>query len=114
MGGAKLDWERLKVFQTVADSGSINAAAKALSRSYTKVSNDLDELELALGHQLFERSRRGLELTAVGEDILRSARNMADSVQSIIERANESAPDHLVICVKASQHTGWHAAYQSC
>ena len=83
MGGAKLDWDRLKVFQTVADTGSINAAAEALSRSYGKVSKDLEELERALGHQLFERSNRGLELTAVGEDILRSARNMANSVQQL-------------------------------
>lgn len=113
MGGSKLDWERLKVFQTVADTGSINAAAKALCRSYTKVTNDLDELELALGHQLFERSRRGLELTAVGEDILRSARNMADSVQSIIERANESAPDHLVICAREGIATYWLARRMS-
>ena len=78
MGGAKMDWDRLKVFQTVADTGSINAAAKTLCRSYGKVSKDLEELERALGHRLFERSNRGLELTAVGEDILRSARNMAE------------------------------------
>ncbi|HOY79930.1 MAG TPA: LysR family transcriptional regulator [Hyphomonadaceae bacterium] len=109
MGGAKLDWERLKVFQTVADTGSINAAAKALSRSYTKVSSDLDELERALGHQLFERSHRGLELTAVGEDILRSARSMADSVQAIVERASERNSDRLVICTREGIATYWLA-----
>ena len=109
MGGAKLDWERLKVFQTVADTGSINAAAKALSRSYTKVSSDLDELERALGHQLFERSHRGLELTAVGEDILRSARSMADSVQAIVERASEKISDRLVICTREGIATYWLA-----
>jgi molybdate transport repressor ModE-like protein len=113
VGGAKLDWERLKVFQAVADSGSINAAAKALSRSYTKVSNDLDDLERALGQQLFERSHRGLELTAVGEDILRSARSMADTVQSIIERANETAPDHLVICAREGIASYWLARRMS-
>lgn len=109
MGGSKLDWERLKVFQTVADTGSINAAAKVLSRSYTKVSGDLDELERALGHQLFERSHRGLELTAVGEDILRSARSMADSVQAIVERASEKTSDRLVICTREGIATYWLA-----
>lgn len=109
MGGSKLDWERLKVFQTVADTGSINAAAKALCRSYTKVSGDLDELERALGHQLFERSHRGLELTAVGEDILRSARSMADSVQAIVERASEKTSDRLVICTREGIATYWLA-----
>jgi molybdate transport repressor ModE-like protein len=109
VGGAKLDWDRLKVFQTVADSGSINAAAKVLGRSYGKVSKDLEELERALGHQLFERSNRGLELTTVGEDILRTARSMADSVQTIIDRANDSAPDQLVICAREGIATYWLA-----
>ncbi len=111
MGGANLDWDRLKVFQTVADTGSINAAAKTLSRSYGKVSKDLEELERALGHQLFERSNRGLGLTPVGEDILRTARNMSDSVQTIIDRANERNPDHLVICARDGIATYWLARH---
>ena len=76
-GRSKLDWDRLKVFQAVAETGSINAAAGPLAMSYNKVSKDLEALERTLGHQLFDRSNRGLELTAVGEDILRSARSMA-------------------------------------
>lgn len=111
MSGAKLDWDRLKVFQTVADTGSINAAAKALGISYGKVSKDLEELERALGHTLFERSNRGIELTVVGEDILRSARNMADSVQAIIDRARERSPDQLVICAREGIATYWLARH---
>lgn len=111
MGGARLDWDRLKVFQTVADAGSINAAAKALGRSYGKVSKDLEQLECALGHQLFERSNRGLELTLVGEDILRSARNMADSVQAIVDRASERTPDQLVICAREGIASYWLARH---
>ncbi len=109
MGGVRLDWDRLKVFQTIAGSGSINAAARVLGRSYGKVSKDLEELEHALGHQLFGRSSRGLQLTTVGEDILRSARNMADSVQTIIERASERSRDQLVICARDGIATYWLA-----
>lgn len=105
----KLDWDRLKVFQTVADAGSINAAAKMLSLSYGKVTKDLEELERALGHTLFERSNRGLDLTAVGEDILRSARSMADSVQAIVDRASERSPDQLVICAREGIASYWLA-----
>lgn len=111
MGGARLDWDRLKVFQTVADAGSIKAAAKTLCRSYGKVSSDLEELEHTLGHQLFERSNRGLELTPVGEDILRSARNMADTVESIIERASERSSDEIVICAREGMATYWLARH---
>jgi len=105
--GARMDWDRLKVFQTVADTGSINAAAKTLRRSYGKVSKDLEELERALGHRLFERSNRGLELTVVGEDILRTARSMADSVQAIVDRASERSPDQLVICAREGMASYW-------
>jgi len=93
----------------VADTGSINAASKTLCLSYGKVSKDLEELERMLGHQLFERSSRGLVLTSVGEDILRSERTMADSVQSVIERANERTPNHLVICARDGIATYWLA-----
>ncbi len=109
LGGVALDWDRLKVFQTVADSGSISAAAKQLSRSYGKISRDLEDLERALGHELFARSCRGLELTAVGGDILRSARNMADSVQTIIDHAAEPRPEQLVICAREGIATYWLA-----
>lgn len=113
LGETKLDWDRLKVFQIVADTGSISAASRMLNMSYGKVSRDLEELERLLGHALFDRSSRGLELTVVGEDILRSARTMADSVQSIIERSNERAPDHLVICARDGIATYWLARRMS-
>lgn len=111
MVGEKLDWDRLKVFQTVADAGSINAAAKTLCVSYGKVSRDLEDLERALGHQLFDRTNKGLGLTTVGEDILRTARTMSDSVQSIIDRANGRSPEHLVICARDGIATYWLARH---
>ena len=109
MLGAKLDWDRLKVFQTIAETGSINAAAKSLGRSYGKVSTDLEELERALGHRLFERSPRGLGLTLVGEEVLRTARTMADAVQAIADRASERNPDQLVICAREGIASYWLA-----
>jgi molybdate transport repressor ModE-like protein len=105
----QLDWDRLKVFQTVAELGSINAAVKKLGLSYGKVAKDIEELEYALGHQLFDRSNRGLVLTGVGGDILRSARTMADSVQTIIDRASEKTADNVVICARDGIATYWLA-----
>lgn len=107
----QLDWDRLKVFQAVADKGSFNAAAKTLGLSYNKVVKDVEELEHALGRQLFERSNRGLELTAVGEDILQSARTMADSVQTIIDRANDNTPGQVVICSRDGIASYWLARH---
>lgn len=109
MQRGQLDWDRLKVFQNVAERGSINAAAKALSLSYGKVTKDIEELEYALGHQLFDRSNRGLILTSVGEDILKSVRAMADSVRAIIDRASEKTSDQVVICARDGIATYWLA-----
>lgn len=105
----QLDWDRLKVFQNVAEKGSINAAAKVLRLSYGKVAGDIEALEYALGQRLFERSNRGLALTRVGEDILRSARVMADSVQAIIDRARERAVETVTICARDGIATYWLA-----
>ena len=105
----QLDWDRLKVFQAVAGKGSFNAAAKTLGLSYNKVSKDVEELEYALGHRLFERSHRGLVLSDVGEDILRSARAMADSVQAIINRANDNEAGQVVICTRDGMASYWLA-----
>lgn len=109
MKGGLLDWDRLKVFHHVADTGSMNAAARELSLSYGKVAKDIEELERSLGHQLFERSSRGLTLTDVGQDILTSARNMADSVQSIIDRASETSQEKVVICAREGIASYWLA-----
>ena len=111
MLSGNLDWDRLKVFQAVADKGSFNAAAKSLGVSYNKVTRDVEELERALGRQLFERSNRGLELTAVGEDILQSAHTMADSVQTIINRANDNTPGQVVICSRDGIASYWLARH---
>lgn len=105
----QLDWSGLRVFQAVADKGSYNAAAKELGVSYGKVTKDVEDLEHALGHQLFERTSRGLILTGVGKDILQSARSMADSVRSILDRANDNTPSPVVICARDGIGSYWLA-----
>lgn len=109
MVGGKFDWDTLKVFQAVAEEGSINAAVKSLGLSYGKVSKDLEELERALKRRLFDRSNRGLQLTPVGEEILRAARAMNDTVRSISDGADERDPDELVICAREGIATYWLA-----
>lgn len=109
MGVGMFDWNRLKVFQTIAEVGSINIAARELGQSYGKVSRDLEELERALRHRLFDRSPRGLELTFVGVEILRTAQTMADAVQAISDRAVDRHPDQLVVCAREGIASYWLA-----
>jgi DNA-binding transcriptional LysR family regulator len=109
--GVKLDWDRLKVFQAIADTGSITGAAQTLSRSYGKVSNDLDELERAIGRTLFDRTNRGLELKPFAQDLLTSVHAMTDTVTSIMARAGGRAPEKIVICAREGMASYWLARH---
>ena len=105
-----LDWDRLKIFQAVAEEGSISAAATLLSVSPAKVSRDMEELEGAVGQDLFIRSTRGMQLTPLGADVLRSVRNMADSARAIGARIQEVDQSRtVVIATHDAMATYWLA-----
>lgn len=68
----KLDWDKLRVFHSVADAGSFTHAGKTLNLSQSAISRQVNALEESLGVLLFHRHARGLILTEQGE-ILHSA-----------------------------------------
>ena len=68
-----------RIFLAVADSLSITRAAKSLNRSQTSVTKSLHDLEHQLGVELFDRSSKGVSLTAFGECLLPRAREAAEA-----------------------------------
>lgn len=60
----------LRAFKLVADTGSATRAASALFRAQSAVTRSVQELESALGEQLFERKPSGMLPTAVGRAVL--------------------------------------------
>jgi molybdate transport repressor ModE-like protein len=60
----------LHVFRLVARGGSVTRAAQELFISQPAVSAHLKALETALGEPLFERTPRGMQLTAAGTIVL--------------------------------------------
>lgn len=58
-----------KTFCAVARLGSISAAANELYVSQSAVSQSIKQLESALGGKLFNRSARGVTLTAEGKEV---------------------------------------------
>lgn len=58
--------ELYKVFYTVAKSGSLTKAAQELYISQPAVSQSVKQLETQLGVALFNRTHRGMELSATG------------------------------------------------
>lgn len=75
--GPPFTLRQLQIFVAVADAGSISGAASMLFVSQTAVSLAVGQLEKALGVSLLVRRRAlGVQVTATGESVLRSARTM--------------------------------------
>lgn len=62
-----LSFHKLKIFITVAESGSFNKAAQELMISQSGVSQHMRDLEASLGTDLFIRSPQGVSKTDAGE-----------------------------------------------
>lgn len=78
-----MDWNALKVFLTIAECGSLTAAARKLKISQPTLSRKLVNLEESLDSQLFQRLPRGLVLTKAGESIMLSVRQMGDQALDV-------------------------------
>ena len=62
-----MDWDKLRIFQAVADAGSFTHAGESLKLSQSAISRQIGALEEQLGVMLFHRHARGLILTEQGE-----------------------------------------------
>ncbi|HVY87589.1 MAG TPA: LysR family transcriptional regulator [Hyphomonadaceae bacterium] len=105
-----LDWDHLKIFRVVAEKGSISGAAQQLQVAQATVSRSLEDLERTLGHELFIRSTRGMELTQVGHQVLTSVQQMFLSTEAISSRISQIAADQtykVVIGTHDAMATYW-------
>ena len=75
-----LDWDDLKYFLAVARCGTLRGGAQALSVNHTTLSRHLAVLEDRVGSRLFDRSKAGLALTQLGEDLLPHAERIEEEM----------------------------------
>jgi DNA-binding transcriptional LysR family regulator len=73
-----LDIDILRTLATAYRLGSFNRAAEALGRSQSAISQQIHKLEDRVGHKLFRKRGRGLELTESGEVLLGYARRILE------------------------------------
>lgn len=71
-----LDWDKVRIFYTVAEAGSFTRAGEDLGLSQSAVSRQISALERELRAPLFHRHARGLILTEQGDLLFRAARDM--------------------------------------
>lgn len=71
-----MDWDKLRVFYSVAQAGSFTRAGSSLNLSQSAVSRQISGLEESLRISLFHRHARGLVLTEQGEILYRTAQDI--------------------------------------
>jgi DNA-binding transcriptional LysR family regulator len=87
--------ELYKVFYTVAKCGSLTRAAEELYISQPAVSQSIKQLETQLGVSLFNRTHRGMELSAQGGKVIfhkiEEALGLFSEAQEMLSQINSSA-----------------------
>lgn len=90
-----LDWNLLRVFLALAESGSVTAAGARLGLKQPSVSQALKRLEDRIGHRLIDRAPGHFALTPQGSALLAEARDVRAAIlraaQSVAASADEVA-----------------------
>ena len=81
------DWNLMRMFVTVAETGSLAAAAKSLHVSHATAARHVQQLEEAVGVRLFDRRARGLRLNTAGKSLADAARRMLDAANEFADRS---------------------------
>jgi molybdate transport repressor ModE-like protein len=80
----------LLYFHAVAKHGSITGASKELMISQSSLSIQMKQFEQAIGHQLLNRSKSGVELTESGEIMYQSAERISQEVDRLTDRLEQA------------------------
>ncbi|WP_439522636.1 LysR family transcriptional regulator [Marivita sp.] len=78
----KLNWDDLRFVLAVADTGSVNAAAKVLGVNHATVLRRIASFEEVCGGPVFERDRSGYRLRPDRAPVIEAARLAAQHVNS--------------------------------
>jgi DNA-binding transcriptional LysR family regulator len=82
-----VDWEDIRHFLAVAQSGTLSGAARDLKVDHATVSRRLAALEAALDVRLVDRLPRSCRLTAAGQQVLERAKDMEAGAHGIARLA---------------------------
>jgi DNA-binding transcriptional LysR family regulator len=117
-----VDWEDIRHFLALAQSGTLSAAARSLKVDHATVSRRLAALEASLDVRLVDRLPRSCRLTAIGRQVLERAMEMEAGAHGIarlakaahaplVGRVMLSAPPVLVAHLLAEQLARFRAEH---
>lgn len=105
-----MDWDKLRIFYSVAESGSFTRAAARLDITQSAISRQISGLESRMGVPLFHRHVRGLILTEQGELLLRTIREVFSDLamaEAKLTDKKEGAQGSLAISCTIGFGTTW-------
>ncbi|WGI22727.1 LysR family transcriptional regulator [Amylibacter sp. IMCC11727] len=76
------NWDDLKYFLAVARAGTLRGGSEALGINHTTVTRRLSMMEDRAGARLFDRSKRGLVLTQLGDDFMPYAERVEEEMNA--------------------------------
>ena len=85
-----MDWDKLRIFHSVAEKGSLTHAGEVLHLSQSAVSRQIRALEESLNVTLFHRHARGLILTEQGELLFDATQAMVKRLDATSARIRDS------------------------
>jgi len=103
-----MELRHLRYFIAVAELRSVRAASEQLHVTQPAISRQIQYLEDAIGAALFERTPRGLKLTAAGDAYLTEARDIlarVDAANRLARRIADGVHGHLRIGFV--EHAAW-------
>jgi len=101
-----MDLKRLQTFVTIADQGSISAAAVSLRITQPALSRRLQELQSEFGVRLFDQVGRRLRLSVEGAELLPVCRALLAQADQLVEHARSlTQGDSGILRVGATAHT---------
>ena len=83
-----ISFRQMRAFSAVARAGSFTAASRQISLTQSAVSMLVQQLEEALGVQLFDRGS-AVTLTEAGRQLLPLARRILDDLNQVVEGASD-------------------------
>ncbi|HWW07237.1 LysR family transcriptional regulator [Collimonas sp.] len=90
---ASVNLNRLLVFVTVVEAGSLTAAANRLGLAKTMVSTHMQRLESEIGASLLVRTTRRLNLTDAGEAFYEASRRILNDAETAISAAGHDTAE---------------------
>jgi len=105
-----MDWDKLKIFHTVAEASSFTKAATVLNLSQSAISRQIQSLEHELKIKLFERHARGLVLTDNGKYLFQTAHEVIaklKDVEATLVDEKDKLKGKLTVTTVVSFGTTW-------